>query len=1468
MTPMNNATIKAPVFNKPKVMLPATDIPLHGHHLIEASAGTGKTWTLSGIVLRLLIEGKRPPEQMICSTFTRAAAAELRERIYERLLAFNHVLEWLWQLLSQPIHQQALFADMHDNKADEYEQQDNINSLSKNELKTNTTTATIKQNNENQEKIKAYLLKQASQSGIKELEDRLSDKVNLHLLAYLIEHHRTYPITEAMRRTRHLLTSLDKLFVSTLDSLAQKWLSEFASETGHTSHISISDSQDEHINAIIHDHIRKFYTHLYHDDRATYQFLLQHQLYQVSDFRNAVEKGLNFLSAPIDKISEQKFDFKAYDQLISQILQTGWAELQPYFEAEYRKKQKMFANGKLSKNLPAVQELFTVLSEHPYDFVAHLSKEAEGFWEGFKEYATGEEDAAGKVKGFNNNSRAERQVFDALSIIQQLKQLVTEQNALTNYLETIRQRLIISTINEVREQLPKRLIEAGETTFSLQMQKLNHALLGKQGENLAKLIRHRYPIALIDESQDINSEQAMVIEQVYLSGKGSHRQGFLLLVGDPKQAIYGFRGGDVANYNQIKTHFANSTYSLVQNFRSTQSLVGALNHWFGQGQNVPPDDVNPLANLGDSIYYQHIQAYREQGKLHLPNVWQANDTDAKADTKPNSTPPVSIIHLPYEGNDSVKATAQHITQLLQSQPQLDGRAVKPSDIAVLAKSNKDLDSLQRQLANLGVMANKSASTNIFESVMAEELLAILQALQSPYNQSRINRTLVSQCRGMTLEQVKAWQSHKNNDKDNKKNSLSKFTHLTINNYEQYQQLLNTIAKSWQKKSTVAVLNSVLSLPIRLYNCEPELSTTNLLTNQTLSSTHAQNIWQTLSKQEDAERLLLDLRQLLEIIGEHTAKMGEFEVIDWLSTMIESPPEEEWSKSLPTASSDGVKLMTIHGSKGLEFPIVYVLGMTSSVKKSSDKFHLYAYVDVGSQNSQTNSLQPRHLSATPHRDVNKQDNHIADMELKEAFDELKRLFYVAMTRASEQLFVIVKDHFRKNNLNLRPLNHWLDCTDSKEYHLPERLQAHIGWIDSDVSVEQTPSTPHPLSPTSETNYLTAATNVAQPKLIDYPDYHSVIRQTHFMGWGRTSFTALSRLLDKSNNHSNITVNNNDNAIDAFDNDLINNAQSLKQDETDYQTVMVMEQKQSIKQKNRQDNPSYNNSIRFNFVKGANAGSFLHKVLEKLPTTKTNAKSAMIDKYLQEYELPKRYSSQWKNSANFGDKNGDESITNTTNTVNPTHQQLMSWLDCVMQTPFVASNVCLADLSPHQLKPEMSFNMGMNGKLNLGKLADTIAKHLSDEPDKHLQFTDDLSDNRFELRYLKGEIDLVYEHDGKFYVVDYKSNYLGNQFSYYEPDALKEAMGKAGYWLQAMIYQVALHRLLKMRLKNYIGNEPHYLGAVEYVFLRGFGVSGNLVHHDETTNHINGYDNDTANQTKTGSIHWDMPISLIHALDKLL
>lgn len=93
-------------------VIPAVDVDLTGKHLIEASAGTGKTWTLTGIVLRLLIEARRAPEQIIATTFTRAAAAEMRQRIHDRLVDFYQLLQWVNGLSADTSNKEALYPNV------------------------------------------------------------------------------------------------------------------------------------------------------------------------------------------------------------------------------------------------------------------------------------------------------------------------------------------------------------------------------------------------------------------------------------------------------------------------------------------------------------------------------------------------------------------------------------------------------------------------------------------------------------------------------------------------------------------------------------------------------------------------------------------------------------------------------------------------------------------------------------------------------------------------------------------------------------------------------------------------------------------------------------------------------------------------------------------------------------------------------------------------------------------------------------------------------------------------------------------------------------------------------------------------------------------------------------------------------------------------------------------------------------
>lgn len=297
------------------------------------------------------------------------------------------------------------------------------------------------------------------------------------------------------------------------------------------------------------------------------------------------------------------------------------------------------------------------------------------------------------------------------------------------------------------------------------------------------------------------------------------------------------------------------------------------------------------------------------------------------------------------------------------------------------------------------------------------------------------------------------------------------------------------------------------------------------------------------------------------------------------------------------------------------------------------------------------------------------------------------------------------------------------------------------------------------------------------------------------------------------------------------------------------------------------------IRFTFVKGANAGTFLHEIFEKIDFNNKAQWSQVIDRAISSYQLPLAYSSaeqQGRRSQAKKQEQGDDGSFNTSSldlaSIDATkHEALINWIEEVLDAPLLASKQPLRSIDAGHRFSELEFNMGLSENFKAQDISKLFQQHLPNEMDKHVTL---IPQNKAHLyRYLRGEIDLVYEHAGKYYVVDYKSNFLGNSLSDYNENTLKQAMSKAGYWLQAAIYQVALHRFLSMRIHDYTGNEDKYLGAVEYVFLRGV-YSPNSQAADDLSQHVKEADNShSMHNDRYGLVTWDIPIDFIKGLDAL-
>ena len=1475
--------------------IPAVDVDLTGRHLIEASAGTGKTWTLTGIVLRLLIEARRSPEQIIATTFTRAAAAEMRQRIHDRLVDFYQLLQWVNSMSADPKNKDVLYPkvlqvtpDIDEKKQTRPDSKNDTENNHSFNTNTNIDIDEINQDIEHDTQVATKKREQArkaratwlvDQAAYVRLDDLMQDPINLHLIGYLLDHVYSYPMTEAIRRTALVLTTLDKLFVGTLDSLAQKWLSEYSSETGHQQGMAIIEDNgiEQVTDSIIHDELRRFQSRLYHEQPKLYALMdKQGKLTAVGDHKKYVTRSLNFISAPIDEIKlEKRFDFEAYEKLINEFSQLDLVDIQPYLNPEYRKSQGFRGNSNLTNQFDALIEVHQKVAEHQLTFNSHLTEHENKILTSLQEARYPNED--GKIKHFNKNKEKEHQTLFELETISKLMDILDMIDGLNKHILLVLANLNRHIVLAVRNRLPVILEERGETTFSLQMVRLNQALTGKQGAKLARYIRHHYPVALIDESQDINGEQAIMIESIYLpkrqqtdhakqSEAKKNRHEFLLLVGDPKQAIYGFRGGDVTNYNYMKAQFDKSRlWTLDINRRSNASLIHALNCWFGMPTQSTAD--NKLSQLGTGIYYQYIKAAKPEQQLSW--FHEPDKMDNPLVTEVLSAQPVSLMHLPNGKGveleyDEHEITARHIATLLKSNQTLKGKPIQPSDIGVLARAKKDLKRVEDELVKLNVPTLTTSDVSIFETIIAEDVAALLSAMLYPYRHDMINRVLTSHLYGLSIKDIKAMMSDyesgkvASNHADHTHNDRSKQSDKQSDkqSYQDFITYLKEGAQRWQHFGILSALHYLLDK----------------------SPVQPQGVWQSLAAHPEGDRHIMDLRHVMDVLAQYGIGMGEHELLVWFRQHVDIAPSNDWAKQYPLPTESGVQLMTIHKSKGLEFPIVYVLGMGSASKQSGNKesYGLYLYNVQQSPSALLNQstdqqsignqrrFSPIQSSATT-------EGYYTDIETKEGFDEVRRLGYVAFTRASEQLYVVLQDPSNKAGFDLKPIFYWFDSAEPT-FELPDRLKGTIGMLRGHkISEFYDNNHAKTARPANDKNMLVTT---PMTEAIEYLAFSEVMKTSYFYGWAKTSFTALARQLDESTQAMAVVDERIDDAIDIDMTEpmsALNGADPFAQfSESTFKSE---------------------DDIRFSFVKGANAGTFLHEIFERIDFNSRSQWSQTIDRAVSSYQLPLVYSSAEQQSRILQAKSKDKTASVERDSIDTTkHEALMTWIEEVLHVPLLASNQPLNAISADRRFAELEFNMGLSEKFNAQDINKLFQQYLPDDVDKHVTLAP--QNKTYLYRYLRGEIDLVYEHAGKYYVVDYKSNFLGNSLSDYDESTLKRAMSKAGYWLQAAIYQVALHRFLSMRISDYAGNEEKYLGAVEYVFLRGVynphvqtdndinneaaqNISqpndsnfenSSYKNSDFKDNSLSKYNNSN-NRNRYGLVTWDIPIRFIKGLDEL-
>ena len=274
--------------------------------------------------------------------------------------------------------------------------------------------------------------------------------------------------------------------------------------------------------------------------------------------------------------------------------------------------------------------------------------------------------------------------------------------------------VIESCVYRIRERM------ASQPTFDDMLRRAAEVLADKSQVALVAALRQKYLLAVIDEAQDTDKLQWSIFQSIFPDSS----KNMLLAVGDPKQAIYRFRGADIDAYLSVRED--DKLLTLRKNWRSDEDLITALNHLFNKWE------------FGTGIKYIPVKARDGAPKSSIVGV-----------------KPLSIISLGAVSNKTriVRPTALRVREILENvQIASDGksRAVKPGDICVLVTSRNTGASIESALRDLGVSAVSSGTENVMQGEMATALYNLLRAMDEPYETSRIRLAAASPFFGASL----------------------------------------------------------------------------------------------------------------------------------------------------------------------------------------------------------------------------------------------------------------------------------------------------------------------------------------------------------------------------------------------------------------------------------------------------------------------------------------------------------------------------------------------------------------------------------------------------------------------------------------------------------------------------------------------------------------------------------------------
>ena len=1215
-----------------------------GLRCLEASAGTGKTYAISGLVLRLLAEQGLEINEILVVTYTRAATAELRDRIRRILVEALEALE-------------------------EQELNDH---------------------------------------------DESRHQAVLHLVELGRDETRRQ---EMLRRLRRAYEGFDEATITTIHGFCKRVLRRHAFESG----VSLGGDDLEDMTTLINEVTADWWS------AACFEadpFVVQHM-----EKRGVDPKHLHLLLKEVLKSPGVALTPTRHPGVDVTQLRQQWREARE----EYRREHEAHIDSAIALLDEVIHADVRTLNAPFRDMTRTLmSRDAREAWldgpEPYPEVVEHLSDISGttiRKKTGKGKVSPVHPLFEATDRL--LEHISTLQGGLD--------MLVENKLHDYREGAESALAEVKRLrdlqSYDDLLTQLHRCVHGEgRRSTLIHAVGKEYRAALIDEFQDTDGLQWDIFRELFATP--DH---FLYIVGDPKQAIYGFRGADIEAYLSARSHPEMTVNALDQNYRSDGAMVRAINTLF----RATPEPFKNRAISFDAVTAAkpetRIWSNDQQQPALVWNYYHRALTGAKP-----STP----IALKTSGKIE-RWVATDIAHHLNGDIKIDDgetpRPLRPSDIAVLTRGNQQAADIQHALRDVGVPSVLEHSASVFATDEAGAMLTWLEAVLEPSRAGRFRASLI----GPLIGGDTSWLTRLDSDDAWLDEWMRRFHRWKL---------------TWCERGFAACFRQWLldAIPNRDGGEAPPIVT--------------------LLSVQSGERCVTNLLQLSELLHRASVEqnLDPQGLLGWLREHIAHPSGDVDDNEVRLESdADAVTIVTVHKSKGLEYPVVWA-----------------PYIGLGSQRTQTTQKPLRYRGADDLERVDihldpkhpKREEHRALAVQEEQAQEL-RLAYVALTRARHQCHLIWGP--------IRTANH------SPLAHLLGSKTAPIEAQDDEALLSQLEA----LAADSR-GAMTFKVHRAAPHPGRYRPQEGDQESLQYRRWRRT------RPLDRTWRRSSFSALIAQGRLDDPDDFAPRDHDPLAPHTRELGAPTLTGREGEV-----------NEVILADFPKGAQAGSCIHSVYEHLDFQRLEMLEALCDETLARFGFEGK---RWTATLT-------EAVTQS------------------LRTPLnSAGDVRLETLALTERFDELDFTL-VTASHSRGATAKDIAEAMtrySNSPNVKA-YAEQLRRLDFDpvRGFLVGSIDLVFRHDGRFYVVDYKSNHLGRANDDYHQTAMQHAMAEHHYILQYHLYTVALHRYLKWRIPSY--NYERDVGGVYYLFLRGMSPTSG----------------------PERGVYFDQPSStLIHALDSLL